>query len=124
MLEEIHDSDELYRRIAPDFVKQDGSISSAAFKLRGRPDPSLSVDLARLTTKQDSVDRAGRPNFRLGVLVAQIPRSYDLNVRHSPENGNSAHSLIEGNSSKKLCKELATRTRLEPRIISIISTRT
>ena len=71
-------------------------MDSAAFKVRGRPDPQISVDLARLTTPQATLVRAPRPGFGLGVLVARDPRSLGLTVRHHPLPDNAAHSLIEG----------------------------
>jgi hypothetical protein len=51
-LEAIEDADILYRRIAPYYIKKDGTISSAAFmKDRGKtPDNEISFEIARLTT--------------------------------------------------------------------------
>lgn len=54
-MEQIEDDDELYRRLAPEHVNPDGTVNSAALKGRNkRYDLSISVDLARLTTLQDS----------------------------------------------------------------------
>lgn len=109
-LEVIDDDDELYRRLAPDFVKRDGSISSAAFKRNGVPDPELSVDLARLTTPEQSL--VTRPNFGLGGLLARVPRQIGLNVRHDPVEGNQAHSVIEGQTTREQPRLLAEQTRI------------
>jgi hypothetical protein len=95
-LEQIADDDLLYRRLAPFHIKPDGSVSSAAFKLRGRPDPGVSVDLARLTTPQATLARAPRPGFGLGVPVAGGPRALNLTVHHDPLPDNPAHAMIEG----------------------------
>jgi hypothetical protein len=109
-LEEIADDDELYRRLAPDHVNADGTVNSAAFKRRGQPDPQVSVDLARLTTRDEILARAPRPGFGLGVLVARAPRALGLTVRHDPLPGNPAHSLIEGQTNRTQCRLLAEAT--------------
>lgn len=89
-VELIADDDLLYRRLAPLHVKPDGSVNSAAFKLRGHPGPHVSVDLARLTTPQATLARAPRPGFGLGVLLARDPRSLHLTVHHDPLPANPA----------------------------------
>jgi hypothetical protein len=112
----IGDDEELYRRIVSFHLNSDGSINSAAFKLRGKPDPHLSVELARLTTPQECALRPGRPGFGVAVLEAQVPRSLGLRVRHDPcppeDPANYAHALIEGNSSKENCRRLAAASVL------------
>lgn len=104
---QIGDDDWLYRRLHPHCFKKDGSISSVTFMTRGYPDSEISVDLARLTTPQASVNRAGRPGFQLGQLQAISPRNLGLDVVHAPLEDNESHSLITGNRSKKTCKDLA-----------------
>ena len=42
---QIEDDDELYRRIAPPFFKENGTISSSAYKLHSHPDREISVNL-------------------------------------------------------------------------------
>jgi hypothetical protein len=111
-LETIADGDELYRRLAPDHINPDGSVNSAAFKLRGKPDPGISVDLAHLTMPRESLAAANRSGFRLGSLVAALPRSIGLIVRHDPLPENRAHSLIEGENTKARCRKLAEGTTL------------
>jgi hypothetical protein len=90
----IADDDLLYRRLAPLHVNTDGSVNSAAFKLRGQPDPSISVDLARRTSVDAALARAGRPGFGLGSLRAANPRSLNLTVRHDPLPENAAHAPL------------------------------
>jgi hypothetical protein len=112
---EIDDDDELYRRIVHYFVLDDGRISSSAFKdRRGKPDRSISVDLARLTTPEACLARAPNPSFQLGVLVAGGPRSLGFEVRHDPLPDNAAHALIEGQNTPEKCRRLAEMTRLVP----------
>lgn len=111
-LEEIADEDELYRRLAPGHVDLDGSVNSAAFKVRGRPDLHISVDLARLTAPDAALARAPRPGFGLGVLVAGAPRSLGFFVRRDPLPDNPTHALIEGDNDKTKCRPLARATRV------------
>lgn len=111
-VEDIAAGDALYRRLAPEHINADGSVNSAAFKLSGKPDPSISVDLARLTTPADSLAGANRPGFRLGTLIASLPRNIGLRVRHDPLPGNRAHSVIEGENTKSRCRQLAAGTTL------------
>lgn len=109
-LERIEREDKLYRRLAPSQIDSDGTVNSAAFKLNSKPDPSLSVDLARLTTPSESLGRARNPNARLGELAARVPMDLALEVLHNPVEGNPSHSLIEGVSSKAQCRLLAKST--------------
>jgi hypothetical protein len=117
MLERILDEDELYRRLPLISLNSDGTVNSAAFKLRGKPDPNISVDLARLTTPQESLNRVVNPNnFRLGAFLANTPRNLGLTVIHDPLNDNYAHSLIQDNentqNSKVICRLLAESTKV------------
>lgn len=108
---EIDDRDEVYRRLAVSgHFYSDGSVNSNAYKLNGKPDPEISVDLARLSTPQESLSRAQQAGFRLGVLRVAELRALGLTVRHDPTPENPAHCVIEGNSSKAICRELAQKT--------------
>jgi hypothetical protein len=70
---EIEDEDLLYRRLARHQVNPDGTVNSSAFKRGKGYDHEISVDVARLTSRQESIDRApvqdsslagSRPNIR------------------------------------------------------------
>jgi hypothetical protein len=109
----VADADELYRRIVHYFVLDDGRVSSAAFKdRRGKPDPSISVDIARLTTPEACLAHAPNASFRLGGLLAAAPRALGFDVRHDPEPDNYSHALILGDNSAAKCRRLAEQTRL------------
>lgn len=111
-LEDIADADELNRRIHPLHIKEGGAVSSSAYKNRkGKPDPSLSVDLARLTTVTATRDRGGS-QFGVAQILAQVPRAEDLTVQHSPEPDNAAHTLAEGENTKAKCRILAEQSVL------------
>lgn len=101
----IDDADELYRRITSFQLNPDDTVNSAAFKLRGKPDPSLSVELAKRTTVTECRDRPNRPALGVAILVAAAPRTLGLAVDHDPcppeEPTNVAHALIIGASTKQ-----------------------
>jgi hypothetical protein len=116
----IEDDDALYRRLAPPFhFKPDGTVSSRAYwrrrEVEGKkieePDPEISVDLAKLTTQQESLAR-GRPGFGLGELKAHIPRSLGLPPIYRPLPDNSAHCQCEGENTKEKCYKLAEATEV------------
>jgi hypothetical protein len=109
---EISDGDLLYRRLAPSHLNSDGSVNSNAFKLNGKPDPQISVDLAKLATIQEALSRAQGSQFRIGIIQAAHARQLGLTVRHDPLDDNPAHSVIEGNTTKANCRDLASKTRL------------
>jgi hypothetical protein len=105
----------LLRRVREDDLNDDRSVRSTAFYgADWKPDPSISVDLARLTTPQDSIARANKPDLDLGVvgLVAAVPLGMDLSIRRDPQPGNDAHCLIEGVSTRDQCRHLARACRL------------
>lgn len=110
-IEEIADGDELYRRIAPGAVRPDGTVSRVAYMRNSQPDDEISVDLARLTTPERSIEPIKGRGFGLGALVAGYPRSLGFAVRHDPLPTNHAHSLIAGPSTRQTCRHLADNTR-------------
>jgi hypothetical protein len=118
-LVDIEDSDGLFRRIVGWHVKPDGKISSKAFtKPNKKPDPEISVDLARLcNSAEETCSRGGCVGFGVVSLFAELPRSLDLGVRHDPKTDgtNHAHSLIEGNQDLEKCRLLAEGSSLEIR---------
>jgi hypothetical protein len=109
-VEAIADDDDLYRRLAPDHIQPDGTVNSNAFKWGGRPDQSISVDLARLTSSDEALTRAPRPGCGLGLLKAGVARSLGFSVRHNPLPDNPSHALIEGENTRETCRALARAT--------------
>ena len=87
---EILDEDALYRRLLPYYVKAGGRVSSAAYKRRGKvPESEISVDLARLTTPEETLRRAPSPSFALGSILTAVPRRLGLRcgtIRVLPRN--------------------------------------
>jgi hypothetical protein len=117
---EITREDQLYRRLVPNgHVAPDGkTILLAAFlrKLPGEkkshPDPTLSVDLARLTTPEATLARAPRPGFGVAKFPARVAMDLGLTVRHAPERDNYAHAQVEGLATLEQCQRLADASTL------------
>lgn len=112
MAQIIAPEDRLYRRLARDVVKE-GSVNRGSYYFRGQPDPSISVDLARLTTPEETRWRARNPAVAgVGELLASVPLGLGFTVRHAPVEDNPAHCLVEGPTTKDLCQLLADQTRI------------
>jgi hypothetical protein len=113
-LEAIEDADILYRRIAPYYIKKDGTISSAAFmKDRGKTlDNEISVEIARLTTPIECATRYGDRGFRVIAITAGTARTLDSIVRHDPLPECNSHALITGSNSREKCHLLVSRARI------------
>jgi hypothetical protein len=104
--------DSLYRRLPRETVRL-GRVTRGAYYVRGEPDPAVSVDLARLTTPEETRLRAPRPErFGIGALPARIPIELGLRVRHDPLPDNPAHCLIEGATTRAICQSLADDTTI------------
>lgn len=105
----IDDDDFLLRRVPftdPNYIKQNGTITSFAFSPRKQDTNGLSVDIEKLTSYKKSV--IDRTKFRLYRLQAYIPKSHGLECVHDPESENSAHALIQGGFTRAICKKLAS----------------
>lgn len=90
----------------------DGGVKRVAYMLGGKPDRESSVDLARLSTRNESHGRSPSTSYGLGEIETAFPRSKGLKVEHRPILDNHSHSQIEGNTSRAICKELALNTRV------------
>lgn len=104
--------DTLYRRILRYYKKDDNTISSGAYKdKRGKPDCEASVDLARLSSPEESLARALSGQF-LVSLNARVAFDAGMTPTHRPLNDNPAHSVIVGNDTKSKCEILAHGSQL------------
>lgn len=102
--EEILNEDELYRRFLDDWLKPDGSISSAAFQNTSHTDV-MSVDLASLTTPEKTVSQY--PPCGVAGFLAGLAIKLDQRVLHDPIPGNIAHSKVKGQKTRGIRKKLA-----------------
>jgi len=110
-MDDLTDDDQLYRRLAPHHVRDDGTVNSSAFKREKGYDPSVSVDLARLTASPAEALRT-RPTFGVGVLLVADVRTIGLSVRRDPLPENPAHCFIEGLANRDQARQLAALTRV------------
>lgn len=116
---EIKDEDFLLRRVPctdPNYIKDDGSLTSFAFTPRKQDTDGLSVDIERLTTPAKSV--LDRSKFRLFKLQAHFLKQVNLTCIHKPETDNYAHALIQGGFTRSICKKLASEAGKYPVNIS------
>lgn len=102
--EEILNEDKLYRRILDVWLKEDGSISSAAFQNTSNTD-DMSVGLARLTTPEKTVSEY--PSCGVASLLAWLARKLRQQVLHDPIPTNVAHSTVRGKKTGSIKKKLA-----------------
>ena len=103
----ISSDDNLLRRVLfmnPSFIKPDGTISSACFKLK-KNEVGLSVDIERLTDYAVSIQ--DRRKFRLYSINAGFAQSLSLETTHNPLPDNTAHALINGKITKSVSRKLA-----------------
>jgi hypothetical protein len=107
--DEIVKDDDLYRRVVSFNVNPDNTINSSAFKLRRpkRPDPQISVDLARMISAEECRALGGIPGLGVAMIKAGIPIDLGLNVRRDPEPDDPAHCVIEGATTMTQCEILA-----------------
>jgi hypothetical protein len=111
--EQVGIEDNLYRRIVPDNVTN-GELNAGAFSLRSGED-ALSVDIARLTSAEECLARAGRPDVGIAVLGVGDVVALGLIVEHDPVVGDSssgipdnyAHARITGDNSRAIRGKLA-----------------
>ncbi len=103
----IEPEDQLYRRLNPDQIHDDGTVSRAAFINRGS---DVSVNIAKLTSIEKTM--AGYENQGLTSLRAADVRAKELEVVHDPcpehEPDNFAHALITGKITKGIARALAS----------------
>jgi hypothetical protein len=112
-LENIEDDDLLYRRLPPRSVTLDGRVLRTAYMLNGKPDPEISVNLARLSSPEATAASQRGRGRGAGELATRVPRrDLGLTVVHDPdhEQGNDAQCLIIGATSRSQCQTLADAT--------------
>ena len=106
-IQEIRREDRLLRRVIhvdPYHIRDDGTPTSLAFKLR-RGEDGLSTDLERLTTYEVSIMDSRR--FRLFALNVHEVWGLGLDCDHDPTPDNPAHSRINGPFSSSIPKKLS-----------------
>lgn len=104
--EDIPDNDRLYRRIPPVWYnKEEDRVTSAAFK-----DLNMSVNWEKYITAENAVRKY--PEHRLSALIAKVPRSKSLEVKHTPSRLIRSHSSIIGKKTESIARFLAQNSVL------------
>lgn len=91
---DIHDTEPLYRRIPPTFVRPDGSVSSQAFR-----DAEMSADRGRYCTVDSTLH--GYSGYGISAFLAEFARSQFQEVVADPELLNPAHALVKGKRARQ-----------------------
>jgi hypothetical protein len=91
-VEEIPDADSVFMRAHKDYIR-DGDLVPGVFR---EQDGGMSVDWNKYASKEDTKQRAKNPanNAVVSLSVGGIRKIDDLDVRHTPELSNRAHSEV------------------------------
>ncbi len=111
---ELKKEDNLLRRAFykdPNYVREDMTVTSFAFKLR-KNETGLSVDIERLTTYEQSIINADR--FRLFAVTVGVIQLIGLDCEHKPLENNYAHAEITKVKSNSHSSLLAKNARYIP----------
>lgn len=98
--DEVADSETLHRRIHPDFVRPDGSVSSQAFT-----DMELSVDRGDYWEVAQTL--IGYDGFGVASVIASFARDLQQEVVPDKLLLNPAHALVKGKKTKSVARALA-----------------
>lgn len=113
-VESIGINDKLLRRVLPYHVKDDGSVSSAAFMTRSRkPDSACSVFLERMPSAYDDAGKNRLPSQQLARFAATVAMDMGMTVTHVPTVDLLSHCEINI-ETKRQCRKLATSSELVP----------
>jgi hypothetical protein len=98
--DDIADTEALNRRIHPDFVRPDGSVSSQAFT-----DTELSVDRAMYWDVSETL--RGYDGYGVASIITSFARGLRQEVVADKLLLNPAHALVKGKKSKSIARALA-----------------
>ena len=99
---QIGNEDYLLRRFPlahPNYIREDGSVSSYAYQPSPRDKDGLSVDLEKLTNPKTTVQDSNKFGL-LRISAGSVRSIAELGCVHNPIPGNDAHSLITGKITK------------------------
>lgn len=106
MTVDIGDSDTLRRHVNPQYLHEDGTVSTGAFKTT-----DMSLDLCRLRARPESF-AAAKPGSWMGEFGTPAVRDSGLEVVHDPiigeenEPDNPSHCKIPGKTTNSQAKRL------------------
>ncbi len=106
----VSNDDELYRRVFKNHVRKDRSISPAAFMRKGEPEQRPSVNLARFSTRDATLNQAPQAMVAqltvIGILAHSV-RSAGLDAEHKERPDNYSHCEITGTNTDVTCSAMA-----------------
>jgi len=114
----IDDPDWLYRRLATAHQVQvkkgvKRATSYAFMRTSKEPEHEPSLDLAKLTNPEQSVNRPRKAGLQLARFQAKCPRSLPgFDVVYSPQPENDAHCHISGEITHDVSRTLAGALKL------------
>ena len=109
----IPDAEDLYRRLAKDWIVRDTimggvRVSSGAFR---DPNSEISVHLSSMITPDDSLAYGGAGIVALAAVTAGDARGLGQAVVRDAQPNDPAHALICGLQSKSVQRKLASLVR-------------
>ena len=113
-VEVIPDADSVFMRAHKDYIR-DGDLVPGVFR---EQDGSMSVDWNKYSSKEDTKRRAKTQanNAVVSLSVGGIRKINDLDVKHTPEPSNRAHSEVDLPNNR----EQLTEVRLLLRRLAVI----
>lgn len=123
MDDNFEEAEKLYRAVLPvsTFWKQNGSLSSAAFKDKN----GLSVDRQWDRSDEEAVNFLKERNFRGEIVYVLVQNCNEVQavVRYLPSRGNKYHSEIHKDlQQKELSNSQAKHLARTAKIVVVIST--
>lgn len=104
----VSDNDLLYRRIIPRWVHTGGDvIRPQSNSFIDRHTGRLSVHIASLTTPEDALAVAKRPQEYLVAIPVALVRELEYNIMHVPTDEDPSHAVICPQLSKSPARRLA-----------------
>ena len=109
----LTENDLFYRAIHPDWIKEDGKVSSAAFSNASQTN-RMSVDWAARSTPQETFDRWPQWGDCRGVasITAGVCCQNDQKIEYTPKEDNCAHSDIVGKKTDRIRRNFAKSAKL------------
>lgn len=122
---EISQDDILYRLITEDQLEPAEADNPSRRRVRSNAfkggTNELSIDIAKLTSPERSVEGLNKHGVMLAEMPASHPASLGFPARYDPLPNNPAHGVLTGTHPrlpKSKCKKLASGCSWNPRYVS------
>ena len=101
-------TDEFLRRVHPVYLKDDRSISPAAFQNTSGTD-RMSVNWERLSGVEATLE--GYPDHGVASITAEVCWKLDQQIQRTPVEGNPSHCDVVGQKPKRVQRVFAKAAR-------------